>query len=222
MTQLPLKRPKRRDTPSRARLGWAWIVPLCSALAVILLAAGVAPRTDGDAVAASRSVGTQTVTRPVNDALFSPDGKLVVTARYTTATIWAVDTGRRVHTFPGHTDLVIRAAFSPDGKLVVTASADGMTRIWDAGAGRSVHTLWGHSGPVVAARLRPDGKLVVTAYDNGDAEIWDVATGRSRHRLVYAGPVAAFSPDGKRVVTAGGGTAQIWDVASGHGLHTLR
>ena len=67
--------------------------------------------------------------------MFSPDGKLVVTASDDgTARLWEAASGRSLHTLKGHTDYVNGAVFCPDGKLVVTASIDGTARLWAAAA----------------------------------------------------------------------------------------
>jgi WD40 repeat protein len=74
------------------------------------------------------------------------------------------------------------------------------------------------------AALSPDCKVLVTdrAVREGDQidkrlQLWDVATGKLRGTLpgfeVYL-LGAAFSPDGKRLVTCGGrGKLQVWDIA---------
>ena len=65
------------------------------------------------------------------------------------------------------------------------------------------------------------GGSSTASFDN-TARVWDAATGQPltpplRHRsYVYR---SAFSPDGRRVVTAcGDGTAQVWDAATGRRL----
>ncbi len=147
-------------------------------------------------------------------AVFSPDGKLVVTASDdNTAKVWDVATGKEVHTLAGHTSLVISAVFSPDGKLVVTASLTtpprcGMwRRVGGAHPGRPRRWLY-------SAVFSPNGKLVVTASGDNTAKVWDVATGEEVYTLAgHVGPVnsAVFSPDGKLVVTASDdATARTW------------
>jgi WD40 repeat protein len=88
---------------------------------------------------------------------------------------------------------------------------------------------WQQDQPVTDAEFSPDGRWVVTAsgvsypplgYDTqGEARVWDAVTGEPvspalRHEgTVYS---AAFSPDGTRVLTAGGdGKVRIWAVKTG-------
>src|SRR5262249_32877766 len=69
-----------------------------------------------------------------------------------------------------------------------------------------------------------DGRSVATAGEDGDTRIYDTAS-RRQVAVLAAGDMAvdsaAFSPDGRRIVTAGltadwTGVARIWDVAAPH------
>jgi len=163
----------------------------------------------------------------VNSAVFSPDGKSIVTASYdNTAKIWDAQSGWLLHSLEGHTDRVNFAVFSPDGKTIVTASGDKTAKIWDAQCGRLLHSLEGHTSWVESAAFSPDGKSIVTAsWDDKTPIIWDAQSGlllRTLKGHTYSVKSAVFSPDGKSIVTASyDNTAKIWDAQSGLLLHSL-
>jgi WD40 repeat protein/DNA-binding SARP family transcriptional activator/tRNA A-37 threonylcarbamoyl transferase component Bud32 len=152
---------------------------------------------------------------------WSPDGtRVAVGACYeaTTASVWDVNTGRRVLTLRGHSDIVPGVAFSPDGRRIATESFDGTAGIWDASNGRRLLTLRGHSGSVFGGWFSPDGSILATHGSDGTARIWDVETGSQLMVLAgHLGPLGdvAWSPDGTRILTGGAdGAARIWDVTA--------
>jgi WD40 repeat protein len=168
-------------------------------------------------------------------AVFSPDGRFVVTADNNgAACVWNVATGQLVKkvTEPAGASGGVSgglgvgsspmrwAVFSPNSRQILTANADGTARIWDVHSGRQ---LQGRQLQVVSeptgeslhsAWFSPGGKLLVTASDDGTARIWDAATGRLLHTLRGPGltPMynAAFSPGGQRVVTCSRSAAVLW------------
>jgi WD40 repeat protein len=181
----------------------------------------------------------------VNSAVFSPDGKTIVTASGDkTVRIWDVATGKELKKFEGHTSYVNSAVFSPDGKTIVTASDDKTALIWDVTTGKVLQKIEEHTEMVRSATLSPDGKIpifiasaenklkevksavfslnsktIVTASGDKTARIWDVATGKELKKLEgHTDGVlsAVFSPDSKTIVTASKDkTARIWDVVAG-------
>jgi WD40 repeat protein len=65
-----------------------------------------------------------------------------------------------------------------------------------------------------------DGKLLATSHD-ADVKLWDVSSGKLRITLkATAGRVAAISPDGKLVATAGD-TIRLWDAATAREVRRL-
>ena len=63
--------------------------------------------------------------------VFSPDGKLVVTAsRDGTARVWDKQSGRLLRTLD-HPAPLVGVALSPDGRTIATMDADGVIRLWD-------------------------------------------------------------------------------------------
>jgi WD40 repeat protein/formylglycine-generating enzyme required for sulfatase activity len=160
-------------------------------------------------------------------AVFSPDGKRIVTASFdNTARLWDAASGKELTVLRGHEDSVLRAVFSPDGKRIVTASYDNTARLWDAASGNQLTVLRGHKDIVNSAVFSPDGSRIATASNDKTARLWDAASGkqltvlRGHKGVVYD---AVFSPDGRRIATASDDrTAGLWDAASGEQLGVLQ
>jgi WD40 repeat protein len=202
------------------------LFPIIRAAAALLVAAFLA---SGTAVAQNagsepRLVAPDAHGAHVVTAMFSPDGRFVVTASDDrTARLWETATGREIRRFEGHTGFVRVATFSPDGRLVVTGSADSTARIWDVATGRELRRFTEHTNQVRWAAFSPDGRFLVTASNDSTARIAGTA-GAARALVGHRNQVwsAAFSPDGLLVVTASNdSTARIWDAMSGALLRTL-
>ena len=156
----------------------------------------------------------------VVSAVFSPDGKRVVTASWdNTARLWDGMTGAPVGRPMKHEGRVRSAIFSPDGKRIVTASDDNTARLWDGLTGAPIGQPMEHEDQVRFAAFSPDGKRVVTASDDMTARLWDGLTGAPIGQpMKHEGMVrfATFSPDGERIVTASwDNTARLWDGLTG-------
>ena len=147
----------------------------------------------------------------VMSAVFSPDGKTVLTASWDkTARLWEAASGKEIAVLRGHENLVESAVFSPDGKTVLTASPDKTARLWEAASGKQIAVLRGHESYVWSAVFSPDGKTVLTASWDNTARLWDAASGKEiavlrGHESYVLSAVravsAVFSPDGKTVLS---------------------
>ena len=156
----------------------------------------------------------------IKSAVFSPDGKCIVTASDdNTARVWDAATGRPLTEPLKHDGSIYSAVFSPDGKYIVTASMDSTARVWDAATGKPVTEPLKHDNNVNSAVFSPDGKYIVTASLDSTARVWDASTGKPMTEpLKHDDSVnsAVFSPDGKYIVTASrDNTARVWDAATG-------
>jgi WD40 repeat protein len=155
-------------------------------------------------------------------AAFSADGKRLVTSTNSGTRIWDTESGKEIVVLR-HAGPVTSAAFSGDGKRIVTGSATNIAVIWETESGKQIAVL-NHikrsPGGVIGA-FSVDGARVVTAsIGDGTARIWDAVSGKEIAVLIHRASVgaAAFSRDGKRVVTGSIGPARIWDVESGKEL----
>jgi WD40 repeat protein len=165
---------------------------------------------------------------------FSPDGRRLAAADYSfNVHLWDTATGEGVGPPLRQKDIVLSLAFSPDGQKLAAGtandwSADPQARLWDLDSGRPVGEPLRHKDWVVFVAFSPDGQTVVTGSRDRTFGLWDAATGKPRPAEAAAGKprdyravvkgwgCAALSPEGDRLVTAGGdGAARLWGLADG-------
>ena len=155
----------------------------------------------------------------INTAIFSPDGKRVLTAgKDWKIKLWDARSGKLLINIHGHRDNVVSAAFNADGNKIVSASWDKTAKIWDAQSGQLVLSLDGHTNKVKFAQFSPDSKKILTASDDKTVKIWNAETGDLLLTLKGQGGgwvrLAQFSADGKTVIIADGDVS-LWDAESG-------
>jgi WD40 repeat protein len=168
-------------------------------------------------VATGRLIGEPMKTSGwVTAAAFSADGRtiLTVTGR---VQLWDARTGRLLGREGGSGGFPEAAGFSPDGKTIVTYHP-GTIRRWQF-SGDYEFTSIGPSIEVPEGRKllawSPDWTTAV--FGAIDTMLWDLATNRLIFKInADFTTSAAFSPDGKTVVTGGSdGMARLWDTATG-------
>src|SRR5437870_6667964 len=110
-------------------------------------------------------------TAAVRRAVFSPDGRLLVSVGEDKQVIvWDFARRERLATFNDHTDWVAAVAFAPDGKRFATASFDRTVIVWDALKLRKETVLRGHRDKVTLVAFSPDGQVLVTASNSNVVE----------------------------------------------------
>jgi WD40 repeat protein/tetratricopeptide (TPR) repeat protein/tRNA A-37 threonylcarbamoyl transferase component Bud32 len=156
--------------------------------------------------------------RRVHAAVFSPDGRLLLTSALDVTYLWDVTTGRLLHGFIGHESHIHALAFAPNGRFFVTASQDGTAGVWESATPRKVLTFR-HARGIEAVAISPDNRLVVTGSQDRTAQLWDVTKGQAvGSALAHQAPVVAvaFSPDGRMVATASWDkTVRLWETETG-------
>lgn len=126
--------------------------------------------------------------------------------------------------FTGHTRPVHAVMFCPSGKTALSGGDDHTVRGWDVETGRELWNVKGYTGfgPGVMPFSR-DGRFFLSRRCN--LKICEAATGREV--LFFSGheeevECAAFSPDGKRVISGDReGAIKLWDAETGRELHAL-
>jgi len=173
----------------------------------------------------------------VNSVALSPDGKRLVTGHSGRALrVWDITTGKELTSLSGaHTGYLSQVEFSPDGKQFVSGDSSGEIKVWDAADVDKAITLINHGNYIFSVAFSPDGKqLVSVSMGSGEIKVWDAGTGAEiitfgghHETITITGnqvglTCAAFSPDGKHIVSAGtDGTINIFDSASGNEVMEL-
>ncbi len=169
-------------------------------------------------------------------AALSSDGELALSWGWDdTARIWDTGTGKCLQVLQGHKGWTISGCFSDDSSRATTASQDGTARIWDTESGDCLAVLRGGGNFVRSASFSPDGRRVVTAGGSYNyhghrpradyARVWDVDSGTllttmEGHEWVVE--YAAFTADGRAVLTTSDQTVGVWDASNGQLLRLLK
>ena len=160
---------------------------------------------------------------------FSPDStKLVSAGLNTPLSLWDVESGRQLRTFPIESSWSNKGiAFSPDGKIIASNGQIGTVLLWNSDTGENIRTLEGQDDweGGNSIQFSPDGKTLATGWEDNNIRLWDVNTGTIRHTLseheesVFT---LAFTPDGKTLVSGSRDkTVRLWDVQTGNLNKTL-
>jgi len=168
----------------------------------------------------------------VTSAVFSPDGRQILTASADqTARLWDTKgnllvmfqgdkAASRSGGFPG--TRFSTAIFSPDGSQILTNTEYGV-RLWDI-KGNLLKEFRGDQerGEVTSAVFSPDGSKILTSsnFGNETVRLWNIKGNLLKefqgHKARISAPVrpkAVFSPNGRQIFTVGSdGTARLWDI----------
>ena len=160
----------------------------------------------------------------INSAVFSPDGKWILTAA-NDGTVRIIDktTGKQIGHDIKHQALVYSAVFSPDGKWILTASNDSTAALWEVASGKLIKSFK-HKDHVTSAVFSPDEKQILTACADKYVRLWDVTTGTRIDSFKHRDNVtsAIFSPDGKLILSVSNNSAQLWNLTAGKQIYLLK
>ncbi len=160
--------------------------------------------------------------RVVSGAI-SPDGKLICSSSTDgTIKIWEAATGVEMMTLRPHKEPVFAVSFSPNSKRIITGSVDHSIKVLDLTNGQEIATLLGHEGIVLSVSFSMDGQRIVSSSLDGTVRVWDTAF-KSEDMTLPSSHHVAFSPDNKRIISAGmnDNTVKVFDIVTGTELMTL-
>jgi len=166
---------------------------------------------------------------PVSALAFSLNGTRLASASYDRSVhVCDTATGKLLLNLV-HKGNVDGVAFSPDGRRIVTCGDDKTVRVWEAETGREVLVLREHTARCGCVAFSPDGHRVASASIDQTIRIWDATPLQGNEgQEVDTFPqhdeirTVAVSPDGERIVSAGGGGmigdgpfSNVWNAKTG-------
>jgi WD40 repeat protein len=151
---------------------------------------------------------------------FSPNGKLLVSAR--SGQVWAVSgaTAKLAAELSGQPYGFDSVAFSPDGKTLVSGGGSAVG-LWDfTGAEpKAKLPVKGHDDEVRAVVISPDGRTLASSSYDGTLRLWDLGGPQPKPRVTFSADSEfvvslAFAPDGNKLISGNwNGTLRVWDVS---------
>jgi RNA polymerase sigma factor (sigma-70 family) len=156
------------------------------------------------------------IERRARTLAFSQDGSVLTGAVSGAIYRWEAASGRQLTPAAAQDSAVEQILVSADGRSVFTTDQDGDLRIWETAGGKSPRRIAGGVDRGVVAS--PDRRFLAWADGNSRIRLYDVVADRFIDRFpVFGETVVAFLPDGKTLLTLGGGpaTVRLWDVESG-------
>jgi|SRR5215469_9847409 len=105
-------------------------------------------------------------------------------------------------------------SMSRAGNLLAVICSDHIVRVWSVQSGEVIKSLETNAEPQTAVQFSRDGGLLAVAYEKGAVKIFDVDSWKLQYELPGSLPVyvLAFSPDSRRLATAGDFDTQVWDL----------
>lgn len=154
----------------------------------------------------------------INSAVFSPDSTRIVSGSIDcTVRLWDAHSGAFLASpSEGHSKQVNSVSFSPDGTRIASGSNDCTIRVWDAHTGTILIGSFEaeeHAVQVTSVAFSPNGVLIISGCHDGTIQVWDAQTANLLTEFVelFGKPIvdAAFSPDGKRMISISAGCG-VW------------
>lgn len=160
-----------------------------------------------------------------NMMALSADGKTAVSCSWDkTLKFWNAQDLTMRHEIRFEKTAAYHCAISVDGSLAGAALGDGSAAVYRTDTGECIAELKGHEKGLHSIAFSVDATKVVTGAMDRTARVWNVKDGTCLHTLAHGGSVesSVFSPDGKLVVSSGGGVVHAWNAETGAEIWSTR
>ncbi|HEY7425184.1 MAG TPA: WD40 repeat domain-containing protein [Gemmataceae bacterium] len=179
----------------------------------------------------------------VNQLLYSPDSRSLLTRGRKNVILWDARTSAEIRRFATEDMDVHCAAWSPDGKYVLTGHGvplmengkyvykdgalvytDCLVRMFDVEKGEEVSRAKSFTMPIYSVGFAVDGRQAFTGVYEPALRRWEATPEGLKKATGWKGgsgyvQFMRFSPDGKHMVTSGlDGQVVLWELATGKRL----
>ena len=162
------------------------------------------------------------------DAVWSPDGKQLVSTFSEGFQVWDLARKQRSETLRAHAGMTHALSWSPDGTRLASASADRSVKIWNVSTWEEVislegcqeasewwHVVWSPSGSMVAASSWDP------TTDTGKVMTWDATTGRRLSIGPGSGSISWAPNESQLALARPSGLIELWDMHTGEIVGTI-
>ena len=121
--------------------------------------------------------------------------------------------------------IVTALDYDPSGQMIAVGCADGKYHLFDVDSRQPLGMATAHEAEIRVVEFRHDGEVLMTAGYDQTVRRWDPATREEiepafKHDLIGVNS-AAWSPDGKQIVSSDMATVKVWDVESGQPIESI-
>ena len=114
-------------------------------------------------------------TEAVQDVVFSPDGRLAISAALDQRLfLWDMKTGNVAASLTGSSKPCARMAFSPNGELICAGNMKGEVLLWHTAQQKLIRRFTGHTNLISHVGFSADGHRIYSADDQSTVRIWRV------------------------------------------------
>jgi WD40 repeat protein len=140
-----------------------------------------------------------------NAAVYSPDGKYLVSDGFHRIVVRDAETGRVLRVLTTNTSGIWNLVFGSDSKRLVAPGVNNTVRVWDVTTGQETLVLRGHTQSLLCVAFSPDGKRIASVAWDQTLKVWDAT--RDQESLALQGHTSdvrrvVISPSGRYVLSS--------------------